>query len=154
MGIWFLSSSIMNHVVYQEERQNYRNGSIINHESMMCVFIHYESIINEWWILNRQSSIISPWLLLCNCWSFVLVERCICVCGSWCGRLCPALWWKDRHIQSKEPWSSFTSHPTMDNACVCQSCDSRTVVVPKNCIDQALNCIRIVPYMYLISSCI
>ena len=25
-------------------------------------------------------------------------------------------------------WSSFIAHPTMDNACVCQSCDSRTVL--------------------------
>lgn len=48
---------------------------ILNHESMMCVFIHYESIINEWWIINRQSSIISPWLPFRNCGSLVLVAR-------------------------------------------------------------------------------
>ena len=41
-------------------------------------------LINEWWIINRQSSIISPWLPHRNWCSFVLVERCICVCGSWC----------------------------------------------------------------------
>lgn len=41
-------------------------------------------LINEWWIITYQSSIISPWLPQRNWCSFVLVERCICVCGSWC----------------------------------------------------------------------
>ena len=77
-------------------------------------------LINEWWIIAYQSSIISPWLPHRNWGSFVLVERCICVCGSWCGRLCPALWWKDRHIQSKEPWSSFTSHAITHFLYICR----------------------------------
>lgn len=77
-------------------------------------------LINEWWIIAYQSSIISPWLPHRNWGSFVLVERCICVCGSWCGRLCPALWRKDRHIQSKEPWSSFTSHAITHFLYICR----------------------------------
>lgn len=80
--LWCLSSSMKtwrwtnrSPCVYQEERPNRRNGSIINHESMMCVFIHYESIINEWWILNRQSSIISPLIAMVKMFAVSLVER-------------------------------------------------------------------------------
>jgi hypothetical protein len=64
--LWCLSSIILNHESMMCVCPlTYRNGSFETpRESiMMCVFIHYESIINEWWILNRQSSIISPWLL-------------------------------------------------------------------------------------------
>ena len=120
-----LSSSIMN-------RQMWRK-MIFSRKTLIIVVYHHQSwindvclssimivLINEWWIIAYQSSIISPWLPYRNWGSFVLVERCICVCGSWCGRLCPALWWKDRHIQSKEPWSSFTSHAITHFLYICR----------------------------------
>ena len=88
------------------------------HPWCLMVFMNQSS-------MNDESSIFNPlsFPLDCqrtNCGSFVLVERCICVCGSWCGRLCPALWWKDRHIQSKEPWSSFTSHAITHFLYICR----------------------------------
>ena len=87
----------------------------------------WSSWINEWWIINPLSSSLSPWLPCRNCGSLVLVERWRTSAFSRWGILRPALRKKGIH-KLIASWSSFIAHPTMDNACVCQSCDSRTVL--------------------------
>lgn len=75
-------------------------------------------LINEWWIITYQSSIISPWLLLCNCWSFVLVERWRTAAFSqFCLQI--ALPYKKGNRKLIVPWSSFNTHRTTDNARAC-----------------------------------
>lgn len=99
---------------------------ILNHESMMCVFIHYESIINEWWILNRQSSIISPLIAMVKMFAVSLVARWRTAAFSqFCLQI--ALPYKKGNRKLIVPWPSFNTHRTTDNAHACQSYDSRTV---------------------------
>ena len=70
---------------------------------------------------------VSPWLRQRNCSSFALVERWRTRAFSRWGILRPALRKEGIH-KLIASWSSFIAHRTTDNACVCQSCDSRTVL--------------------------
>ena len=122
--IWTVATAIRGMSAHHERHirpyGNFMTSSVPVCLPSSCLSSIMIVLINEWWIIAYQSSIISPWLPHRNWGAFVLVERCICVCGSWCGRLCPALWWKDRHIQSKEPWSSFTSHAITHFLYICR----------------------------------
>ena len=99
-----------------------REFTVANHDAIFiwcpCVSSFLMSILNEWWILNRQSSIISPWLLLCNCWSFVLVERWRTAAFSqFCLQI--ALPYKKGNRKLIVPWPSFNTHCTTNNAHAC-----------------------------------
>ena len=78
----------------------------------------HESIINEWWIINLQSSILSPWLPCRNCFPLVLVARWRTRAFSqFCLQI--ALPYKKGNRKLIVPWSSFNTHRTTDNACAC-----------------------------------
>ena len=92
----------------------------------LFVFIHYESIINEWWIINLQASIISPLIAMVKMFAVLLVARWrTSAFSQFCLQI--ALPYKKGNRKLIVPWSSFNTHRTTDNACACQSCDSRTV---------------------------
>ena len=90
----------------------------------------WSSWINHQWMMNHQSSILYHFPLDCPVgigFPLVLVERWRTEAFSRWGILRPALRKKGIH-KLIASWSSVIAHPTMDNACVCQSCDSRTVL--------------------------
>ena len=85
---------------------------------LMVSIIHYESIINEWWILNPLSSSLSPWLPCRNCFPFVLVERWrTSAFSQFCLQI--ALPYKKGNRKLIVPWSSFNTHCTTNNARAC-----------------------------------
>ena len=86
--------------------------------SSMVSIVHYEYIINEWWIINPLSSSLSPWLPCRNCGSLVLVARWRTEAFSqFCLQI--ALPYKKGNRKLIVPWSSFNTHRTTDNACAC-----------------------------------
>lgn len=88
----------------------------------------WSSWINHQWMMNLKSSIISPLIAMSELWfSRISGQRWRTEAFSRWGILRPALRKKGIH-KLIASWSSFIAHRTTDNACVCQSCDSRTVL--------------------------
>ena len=124
-----LSSSIMDYGVFPSVIAS-RFGTVKEIQTCVCLPSSCLSSIMimypEWWIMNHQSYI----RLDCKrrrCVTVSLVARWRTGAFSRWGILRPALRKKGIH-KLIASWSSFIAHRTTDNACVCQSCDSRTVL--------------------------
>lgn len=83
-------------------------------------------VFNGWGDVNRHSSIISPLIAMVKMFAVSLVARWRTAAFSqFCLQI--ALPYKKGNRKLLVPWSSFNTHCTTNNACACQSCDSRTV---------------------------